>query len=121
MTEESSDLLANNAWDLVPRPHGAIIVTGNWVYHHKLSHDGSFQRYKARWVLCGFTQHPGLILMRPLIQWSSLPPFTQCSQHLHELGVKNAFLHGSLDETVYCVQPSSYIDSVHPDFVSRLK
>ena len=34
--------------------------------------------------------------------------------------MKNAFLHGSLDETVYCVQPSGFIDSAHPDFVSRL-
>jgi hypothetical protein len=34
--------------------------------------------------------------------------------------VKNAFLHGSLDETVYCVQPSGFVDSAHPDFVCHL-
>lgn len=30
MTEEYSALLANNTWDLVPRPFGANVVTGKW-------------------------------------------------------------------------------------------
>jgi hypothetical protein len=34
--------------------------TGNWVFTHKLRVGGSFDRYKARWVLQGFTQHPGV-------------------------------------------------------------
>ncbi|WVZ73451.1 hypothetical protein U9M48_021755 [Paspalum notatum var. saurae] len=39
---------------------------------------------------------------------------------IHQLDVKNAFLHGTLSETVYCVQPSGFEDSVHPDYVCRL-
>lgn len=34
--------------------------------------------------------------------------------------MKNAFLHGTLSETVYCVQPSGFEDPSHPDFVCRL-
>jgi hypothetical protein len=60
MPEEFSALLANNTWDLVPCPHGANIVTGKWVYHHKFRPDGSLERYKARWVLRGFTQRSGI-------------------------------------------------------------
>jgi histone deacetylase 1/2 len=52
--------LANRTWELVPRPHGANIVTGKWIFRHKFQADGSLDRYKARWVLCGFTQRPGI-------------------------------------------------------------
>jgi hypothetical protein len=39
---------------------------------------------------------------------------------VYQLDVKNAFLHGTLDETIYCVQPASFVDSSRPDFVCRL-
>lgn len=39
---------------------------------------------------------------------------------IHELDVKNAFLHGTLSETVYCSQPSGFEDPAHPGFVCRL-
>jgi hypothetical protein len=35
--------------------------------------------------------------------------------------VKNAFLHVTLTETVYCSQPTSFVDPAHPDLVYRLK
>ena len=34
--------------------------------------------------------------------------------------MKNAFLHGTLSETVYCSQPAGFEDSSHPEFVCRL-
>jgi len=58
MEAEFSALLSNNTWDLLPRPAGANMVTGKWVFKHKFHADGSFERYKARWVLRGFTQRP---------------------------------------------------------------
>jgi len=60
MQEEFDALLANSTWDLVPRPPRANIVTGKWVFKHKYKADGSLERYKARWVLRGFTQRPGI-------------------------------------------------------------
>jgi hypothetical protein len=35
--------------------------------------------------------------------------------------VKNAFLHDTLIETVYCSQPTGFADPAHPDLVCRLK
>jgi hypothetical protein len=60
MEEEYAALLANHTWDLVPRSPGTNVVTGKWLFRHKLTSIGSPDRYKARWVLRGFIQRPGV-------------------------------------------------------------
>jgi hypothetical protein len=35
--------------------------------------------------------------------------------------VKNAFLHGTLSETVFCCQPTGFADPAHPDLVCHLR
>jgi hypothetical protein len=60
MVDEFTALQNNRTWDLVPRPPGSNIVSGKWIFHHKLKPDGSLDRYKARWVLRGFTQRAGV-------------------------------------------------------------
>ena len=60
MEEEYAALLANQTWDLVPCPSGCNVVTGKWIWTHKRRADGSLEHYKARWVLSGFTQRPGV-------------------------------------------------------------
>jgi histone deacetylase 1/2 len=56
MLDEYNALLQNDTWSLVPCLAGANVVTGKWIYRHKLSSDGSLSRYKARWVIHGFSQ-----------------------------------------------------------------
>jgi hypothetical protein len=127
MTTEYTFIQANNTWELVPLPSGVNIVTGKWVYRHKLLPDGSLDQYKARWVLRGFTQQAGADVGQtfiPVIKSATIHTVLSVAlSHnwpVDQLDVKNVFLHGTLIETVYCEQPSGFIDSAHPDYVYRL-
>jgi hypothetical protein len=127
MEEEYAALLANQTWELVPRPHGGNVVTGKWIWTHKRRADGTLDRYKARWVLRGFTQRPGVDydetfspVVKPATVRTVLSLALSRSWPVHQLDVKNAFLHGTLSETVYCSQPAGFVDPTRPEMVCRL-
>lgn len=127
MEEEYNALLANRTWDLVPRPPGVNVVTGKWISRHKFQADGSLDRYKARWVLRGFTQRPGIDfdetfspVVKPATVRTVLSLAVSKDWPIHQLDVKNAFLHGTLQETVYCSQPAGFIDPTKPDMICCL-
>lgn len=127
MLDEYNALMQNDTWSLVPCPAGVNVVTGKWIYRHKLHPDGSLARYKARWVLRGFTQREGVDydetfspVVKPATIRVVLSLATSKDWPMHQLDVKNAFLHGHLQETVYCQQPSGFVDSTKPSHVCRL-
>jgi hypothetical protein len=39
---------------------------------------------------------------------------------VHQLDVKNTFLHGTLSESFYCSQPMGFVDPTQHDWVYRL-
>jgi histone deacetylase 1/2 len=109
MADEHQALVDNGTWSLVPRPPRANVVTGKWIFRHKFHSDGSLARRKARWVLRGFSQCPGIDYdetFSPVIKPSTirlvLHITVSSSWPICQLNVKNAFLNGTLDEVVYC-------------------
>jgi hypothetical protein len=116
-----------DTWDLVSCPPGTNVVTGKWLFRHKLTSDGSLDCYKARWVLRGFTQRHGVDYdetFSPVVKFATVRAVLSLAlSHdwaIHQLDVKNAFLHGTLTETVYCSQPTGFVDADRPDLVCRL-
>ncbi|XP_021305478.1 uncharacterized protein LOC110431103 [Sorghum bicolor] len=86
MEEEYAALLANQTWDL------------------------------------GFTQRPGVDydetfspVVKPTTVRTVLSLALTHGWPVHQLDVKNAFLHGVLTEIVYCSQPTGFADSSRPD------
>lgn len=127
MQREYDALQANQTWTLVPRPAGARVITGKWVFKHQMNPDGTLERYKARWVVRGFHQRPGvdfgetfLPVVKPAMIRTVLTPVATHKWPAHQLDVSNAFLHGNLREQVYCQQPTGFEDPAHPDAVCLL-
>jgi hypothetical protein len=58
--EEYGALLSNGTWEFVLRPRDSNVITGKWIFTHKSLSDGTFDYYKYRWVIRGFTQRPGV-------------------------------------------------------------
>jgi hypothetical protein len=94
---------------------------------HKYNFDGSLSRFKARWVIQSFSQQPGIdydetfsLVVKPTTVCTILCLALNKDWPIHQLNVKNAFLNDSLSETVYCEQPSGFIDSDKPNHVCKL-
>lgn len=127
MKAEYDALQANHTWTLVPRPPGARIISGKWVFKHKMHPDGTLERYKARWVVRGFNQRPGIDfgetfspVIKPATIRTVLTLVASRKWPAHQLDVSNAFLHGNLQEQVYCQQPTGFADPARPDDVCLL-
>jgi hypothetical protein len=127
MEAEYEALQANHTWDLVPSPPGTNVVTGKWIFKLKLHADGSLEWYKARYVLRGFTQHPRVDydetfspVAKPTTIRTVLTLALSRDWPVHQLDVTNAFLHGTLTETIYCTQPIGFVNPAHPDMVCKL-
>jgi hypothetical protein len=107
MQLEYDALCRNSTWRLVPRPRGVHVVSVKWVFKHKLHPDGSLERYKARWVVRGFSQRAGVDFgetFSPVVKPSTirtiLTLIASKGWSAKQLDVSNAFLHGHLQEQV---------------------
>ncbi|CAL8175713.1 unnamed protein product [Prunus armeniaca] len=127
MYEELRALRKNSTWELVELPRGKKVVGCKWVFTIKHKADGSVDRYKARLVAKGYTQTYGIDYqdtfalvakmntIRVLLSLAANLGWT-----LQQFDVKNAFLHGDLEEEVYMDMPPG-IDETSQGKVCRLR
>jgi hypothetical protein len=60
MVEEYASIMQNDVWEVVPRPDGKSMISSKWLYKIKYAADGSIEKYKARFVVRGFSQREGV-------------------------------------------------------------
>jgi histone deacetylase 1/2 len=127
MDEEFDALMKNNTWKLVPPRAGKNVIDCRWVYKIKRKSDGSIDRYKARLVAKGFKQRYGIDYedtFSPVVKIATvrlvLSLAVSKGWSLRQLDVKNAFLHGVLEEEVYMRQPPGYENKSSPHFLCKL-
>ncbi|KAM1286779.1 hypothetical protein ACFX2J_000788 [Malus domestica] len=120
MQEEVDALHSQNTWSFVPLPSGKNLVGCKWVYIIKKSADGTVARYKARLVAKGYSQEEGIDygetfshVVKPTTIRLVFALASQFKWQLRQLDVKNAFLHGFLQEEVYMEQPPGFQSLQH--------
>jgi hypothetical protein len=127
MDEEMIALDANKTWELVPLPKRKKAIGCKWVYKVKHNSNGNISRYKARLVAKGYAQTHGIdyeetfaLVAKMTTVKAVIAVVASRGWVLHQMDVKNAFLHGKLQEEVYLDQPPRYEDMSHPDYVCML-
>ena len=116
MIEEMDALTDNVTWDLVPLPAEKKAIGCHWVFTVKVNPDGSIARLKAHVVAKGYAQTYSLDYFdtfSPIANMTSVRLFISLvatyNQDLHQIDIKNVFLHGDLREEVYMEQLSGFV------------
>lgn len=104
---EYHSLIENKIWDLVPRPSNVNIIRSLWIFRHKkiqMDHE----LYKDHLVGNGANQQSYIEygetfgpVVKPTTIRIILSVALSKSWSLHQLDVKNSFLHDNLDKNVY--------------------
>lgn len=94
---------------------------------YKCNSDGSVEYYNARLVAQGFLQQPGIDyhetfspVVQPTMVRIVLSFTVSFAWPIRQLDVKNAFLHGVLNEDVFMKQPPGFTNPDYPNHVCKL-
>ncbi|XP_021768142.1 uncharacterized protein LOC110732499 [Chenopodium quinoa] len=99
-----------------------------WLFKHKYRENGDLERHKERLVVNGKSQQVGVDCdetFSPVVKPATIRIVLSIAMGrdwpIHQLEIKNAFLHGDLQETVFMHQPPGFINLNAPTYVCRLR
>ncbi|KAK0577895.1 hypothetical protein LWI29_001967 [Acer saccharum] len=128
MQSEIESMFDNKVWSLVDLPKGIKPIGCKWVYKRKRGMDGNVETFKARLVAKGYTQKEGIDYeetFSPVAMLKSIRILLSIAASLDleiwQMDVKTAFLNGSLDESIYMMQPEGFIEKGQMDKVYKLQ
>ena len=100
----------------------------NLWYDQSHAEDGSIEKYKARFVACGFSQKEGINYeetFAPVARYTSIRAImalaAKLGWKLHQMDVKTTFLNGVVEEEVYVEQPLGFEARDWQSHMCRLK
>ncbi|CAM8990990.1 unnamed protein product [Rhodiola kirilowii] len=128
MDAEIASIDKNDTWELTTLPVGKKSIGVKWVYKTKCRPDGQVDRLKARLVVKGYRQKPGIDyfeVFAPVARMDTIRMIialaAQNRWKIHQMDVKSAFLNGVLEEEVYVDQPPGYVQRRKENNVYKLK
>ena len=123
--EEYQSLIHMNTWTVVPRPGNRKVLGSRWVYKRKIGTSRKVLKYKARFVVKGFSQIYGLdfdetyaLVVKALSYRLLFALQARYKWFCYQLDIKTAFLNGELDHEIYVEPPEGF--SQGKDKVLRL-
>lgn len=113
--EEIDNLQKRGTWKLVPRPAKARVIDSKWVFKTKYNSQGEIERRRARLVAHGYAQQYGIEYTEtyaPVIRHKSVRMLLAIAAErgwkVRQINISAAYLHGTLDETVYMEIPDGF-------------
>ena len=126
MKDEMDSMEKLGVWKIVPRPNGASVLKGRWVYKNKLGDNNQLIRRKARFVAKGYLQVHGRDYFEthsPVAKMKSvkliLSLVAQLDLELYQIDFDTAFLNADVEEDIYMEQPEGF-HTGSPDMVCKL-
>ena len=118
MRIEIANLLGLDTWTYVPKskvPKQRQITKSRWVFKIKLNADGTIERFKARFVVCGYSQVHGLdyfdsfsATLRATSFRTVLAIASGRKLILVHFDVTNAFTQSDIDAEIYVMPPQGF-------------
>ena len=118
----------NETWTVVDRPADKKVIGVKWIFKTKINVDGNINKHKARLVVKGYSQEPGIDFhdtFAPVSQLDTVKLLlviaAQIGWYVWQMDVKSAFLNGTLDEEIYVEQPEGFEVNITANKVYLLK
>lgn len=117
INEEMHSHKLNGTWTLTNLPEGKKAIKSKWVFKIKRNQMGEISRYKARLVVKGCSQKPGIDYTEtfaPVVRYSSLRFLfalaVKYRLNCYQLDAITAFIQGEVTEELYMEQPEGFND-----------
>ena len=116
MRGEHEALIKNETWEYIsrndPKVRGRKPTKSRWVYTIKYNRDGTINRFKSRFVVCGYSQRQGIDYDRAFSSTLRSTSFRTLlaiaagkKMRLMQFDVSNAFTQALLDDVDLYVEP----------------
>ncbi|RDY05893.1 hypothetical protein CR513_10220, partial [Mucuna pruriens] len=111
----------NSTWEVVDRPKDKRVVGCRWIYTLKCKFDRTLEQYNARLTYgIDYEETFALVAKMKMVR-VIISLAAHFGWNLQQFDVKNAFLHGDLEEEVYMEIPPGFYSYSEKNNVCRLK